>query len=215
MGSRIKIYFKNGKSHSNQSAPNAISFFLDEKSNEQLIDLLVFSCNEHIIDNTSTTFELSFEGYTDKISRRFNKQDIENVIARFDKAKKFRSFSEYAFRQMGYIGVLESTEMIKHLGEKYSDLFNYKGDFWDLLYDYSVACENPKENPKSIYLFISFAGSMKVYDDRYGNSTYRDHMKYFLNECGYEEKLLDFTAVELIEFIGNKYSLNNTANKSK
>lgn len=208
-GVTVEIHFKN-KKHSKAGNNNKSLFFLDEKSNLQLIDLLAYSCNQLIIDNCTTSFELTFEGYTDRIIKRFSHKDVEKVMARFNKAKKFHPFAEYVFKEMGYIGVMESTQMIKYLNKNFNDMFNYQGDFWDLLYDYSVACENPNEDPKSIYLFISFAGSMRVDDDIYQNSIYRKHMKYFLNECGYEEKLLDYTAVELIDFIGNKYDLNKT-----
>lgn len=121
-GVTIDIYFKNKNHLAASNTNNEFFFFLDEKSNLQLIDLLAYLFNEQLVDYSNTAFELSFEGYTDRIIKSFSSMDLEKLVSHFNNTKKYIYFAEYAFKEMGYIGVLESTEMINHLDKNFSNM---------------------------------------------------------------------------------------------
>lgn len=193
---KIEIVFK-GKSKN--------SFFLDKESNNMIIAMLDYTFYDELNNTNEINYKLGFEGYPDVLQMTITKEKLTENYVYFNNTPIFYDFVEFAFINMGYINVLRATQLIEYLNKNYSEIFNYNGSFWNLLYDYSKACKSPEKNLKGIYNFVWFAGSTSDPANPREDDINQDVFKYYLKSCNLKPELLSMDALELMKYLDAKY----------
>lgn len=182
------------------------SFYLDKESNDMVITMLSHVFYDQLANFRGLLYELTFEDYPDRISVSFRKQELEKRHREFEEVPIFYDFVDHAFKKMRYMGVMEATQLMKYL-EKNTNVFDHQGSFWNLLHDYSKACQTPQNHLYSVYLFIWFTGvvndpAMKN-SERYGPS-----LLYYLKSCGFGAELMSLSPGALMKRLNYDYGRN-------
>jgi hypothetical protein len=185
---------------------NKNAFFLDKESNNMILTMLGYSFYENIKSNDTVKFQLEFEGYPDMFNIALSQDKLLENYQYFISIPRFYEFVEHSFVNLGYLDVMRSTQLIKYLNENYSEIFNYNGSFWNLLYDYSRACEAPNDNLKSIFHFILFSSLTKDPDNPRDDDINQDAFKFYLSKCGFPDKLLQQSTFEIMDYLDKNYN---------
>lgn len=178
-------------------------YFLDRESNDLIVTMLSYFFYEEMKELKSIVYQLTFENHSDTILVSFSSRDLEMRYKEFEKYPIFYDFVEYAFKNMRYRGVLEATQLMRFL-ESNTNVFDHKGSFWNLLHDYSKACQHPKDHIYSAYLFIWFTGVANDPDMKHSDN-YRQSLLYFVKSCGFKEELVFLRPEELIKQLNSAY----------
>lgn len=176
-------------------------FFMDVKSNEMIIKMLSYILFEDIRDYNDFNYIIKFNRYDEVIEINTDINGINENKKYFDTSGKMYEFVQYSLSNMKYIDVLIATQLIKKINESDNEIFTYQGDYWDLLYDYSKACESPGLNQKNIYHFVLFAGFASHPDQSFLD---RKLFVYYLNSCGLDTQLLDMNALDILKYIHSR-----------
>lgn len=182
------------------------SFFLDKESNNMILAMLGYSFHKEFKAIDTIKYQLKFEGYSDVFNMTLSQDKLLENNNNFIATPIFHEFVEYSFLNLKYLDVLRSTQLIKYLNENYSEIFNYNGSFWNLLYDYSKACENPQDNLKSVFHFILFSSLTKDPDNPRDDDINQDAFKYYLSKCGFPDELLKQNTLEIMEYLDKNYN---------
>lgn len=178
-------------------------FFLDIESNNMVTAMLGYYFYEDLKIYEIINFQLEFEGYKDIVHISLDQKKLQSNYENFNETPIFYNFVEHSFIHLGYIGVLRATQSVKNLNKIVNEIFDFKGNFWDLLYSYSKECGKIEKNQNDTYHFIFLIGELNHMDEFMGYKYNQETLKYFLNSCGYDELLLNKNPLELMEYFDN------------
>lgn len=182
------------------------AFFLDKESNTMVLTMLCYSFYNRFEAFDTVKFQLRFEGYPDVLFVNLSQKKLAENHQEFINTPYFYDFVEFSFIHLGYIDVLKSTQLIKHLNKIFPDIYDFEGGYWLLLYKYCIACKEPEENINEIFYFLWFASDAIYYvPAKDENSSIKWHMEYFLTTFGFDAVLLDEKFIEIYEYLERKY----------
>lgn len=182
------------------------AFFLDEESNTMVLTMLCYSFYNRFEAFDTVKFQLRFEGYPDVLFVDLSQKKLAENHQEFLSTPYFYDFVEYSFIHLGYMDVLKSTQLIKHMNKIFPDIFHFEGGYWLLLYKYCIACKQPEENINEIFYFLWFASEAIYYvPAKDENSSIKKHMKHFLTTFSFDEALLDKNLVEISKYLEDMY----------
>ncbi|MGS2739707.1 hypothetical protein [Sinomicrobium sp. M5D2P17] len=196
---RINIDFKKDEEKSLES------YFIDQISNETVIAMLGYTFFNTLKSYDSVSYTLSFEGGDmNDLKITGNKEILKKNFDRINSSPKLYGFIEYAFKNIRSVDVARANVWLELLNNK-SEIFNFKGNFWSLLEDYALACENPKENIRTIYLFIGFTGLIRDPDNPKRDDINQENLLYYLESCGYSSGLTKLPLPDLMDALAKMY----------
>ncbi len=189
------------------------SYYLDEESNSILVSMITHNFFNQLKNYETVNYELIFFDKSDRVlidqgfSIGFTKARLNEVYSNIESNLKFLEFGKYIFKNITKVDIVRSQASIE-IFNKYVDGFNFNGSFWDLLYTFSLGCDNPKENLDGIYHFIAFVGLIKDPENPREDDIDQEKFKYFLQNCNYPIDLIDMGLTSLLTYLDERYEMN-------
>jgi hypothetical protein len=158
------------------------SFFIDSESNNLIIALVCHRLYKSLDPKLrSISFSIRFQNYKEYYQIELNKEQLKKFNSSFENNPLFEKFVVYSLRNMKYLLVTESTQLIGLLQKRYSENFSHKGSFWKLLQGYSEGCKNKiKSQPYNDFIFfVQKMIKVKEIESEGGFDTF----DYFIERC--------------------------------
>ncbi len=182
------------------------SYFLDEESNNLVIAMLNQTFYEKLKNYKDIAYSLSFEDKKDMAPMivLINNTKLNVTRTQFENTPKFYDFVKYAFEHVQSVDIVRANAWLEYLRDK-PEVFDFKGSFWKLLYNFTVACDKPEEKINDIYLFIAFTGLIADPDNPKEDDINQENLKYFIKSCGFDTELIYLSLPDLKKVLIEKY----------
>lgn len=184
------------------------SFFLDRESNQIMINLLSFIFYDELKNFNFIKFNVIGEGFDVGYDFAGNKRTVEFAYESYSNHEQLFSLYKYVFKNMRYLDVLRSTQLINHISKEFEEYY-FNGSFWDLFYGFVISSTSHEQINEFAFHFISFVAVAKAF--ALSNIDYQINIKsleYIIADCGFDPALVDLTYQELVEMF-NKGTFRN------
>ncbi len=180
------------------------SYFLDTESNKVLMAMISENFYEYLKDYSKINYLFHFDNQKDmeNFQITLQKKDLVETHKQFQQNPLFYDFVEYSFKEVGSVDIVRAEAWLEYLSEE-SNLWDFSGSYWDLLYEYSKGCSNHSENLKAIYHFIAFVGV--VDNPSNTNSINSKKLNYFIEYCDLDSNLTKKSLPDLIKFLDKDF----------
>lgn len=187
---------------------DSTSFFLDRESNQIMINLLTYVFYDELKNFDFIKYNVIGEGFDIGHDFTGNKRTVEFAYESYSNHNQLFSLYKYVFKNMSYLDVLRSTQLINHISKEFDEYY-FSGSFWDLFYGFVLSSNTHEQINEFAFHFIAFVAVAKAF--ALSNIDYKINIKsleYIIADCGFNPTLVDLTYQELVEMF-NKGTFRN------